>query len=65
MANSAQPPKAKITRLVCSGRRRPKLVQGRSKFIWGQTSCEAISTPNPMPITPHTTVMMANWRTTL
>src|SRR5690606_40643885 len=40
VANSAPPPKAKITRLVWIGRIRPKLIQGRSKFSCGQRSEE-------------------------
>ncbi|MNG16395.1 hypothetical protein D3C84_1003070 [compost metagenome] len=38
LANRAQPPKAKITALVCSGRKRPKLVHGKLKLSSGQTN---------------------------
>ncbi len=63
-AKSAEPPKAKITALVCSGRRRLNVVYGRSKFSSGHINWAAMMTPTSMPTTPQTTVMMENWRTT-
>ena len=65
VANRAEPPKAKITPLVCSGRRRPKLSQAVSKFSAGQYSCAAINAPTAMPTMPQTIEAIVNWRTTL
>ena len=53
VANSAEPPKAKITPLVWIGRNRPKLSHGISKFSAGQYSWAAISTPTSMPTIPQ------------
>ena len=64
-ANAARkPPKAKMTAFVCSGRRRPKVVQGSPRLAGHHASCRAMITPTSMPTIPHTTVMMVNWRTT-
>jgi hypothetical protein len=38
---------------------------GTSKLSAGQSSWAAMITPTSMPTMPQTTVMMANWRTTL
>ena len=35
------------------------------KFSSGHSSCAAMNTPTAMPTMPQTTVMIANWRTTL
>ncbi len=61
----ALPPKAKITALVCSGRRRLNVSHGTSKLRAGQSSWAAINTPTAMPTIPQMTVARANWRTTL
>ena len=52
------PPKAKITAEVCSGRRRPKLVHGRSKLSAGKASCQAMTSPTRKPTTPQNTAAM-------
>jgi hypothetical protein len=61
----ALPPNAKITALVCSGRRRPKLNHGKSKASPGQINSAAMMTPTSMPTMPQITVTMANCRTTV
>jgi hypothetical protein len=40
--NTALPANAKITALVCSGRRRPKVVQGRPRLAGHHASCRAM-----------------------
>jgi len=50
------PAKAKITALVCSGRSRPNVVQGRPRFAGHQASSRAMNTPTSIPTAPHTTV---------
>ena len=64
VAINAVPPKAKITKLVCNGRRRPNENQAVSKFKAGQASCEAMITPTLIPIMPQKIVMMASCLTT-
>ena len=59
-----EPPNAKITAFVCSGRRRLYVSQGRSKLSAGNSSCEAMITPTSIPTMPHTTVINAKLRTT-
>ena len=65
VANRAEPPKAKITAFVCSGRRRPYCSQEMPSVSAGQYSWAAMITPTSMPTTPHSTVAMANCITTL
>jgi hypothetical protein len=45
---------------VCSGRNRPKLVHGRSKFNTGRASCNAISNPTVKPAIPQNTDIAAD-----
>jgi hypothetical protein len=65
VANSAQPPNAKITAFVCSGRRRPNDSQGTPKLSSGQAIWAAMITPTSIPTMPQITVITANCRTTL
>jgi hypothetical protein len=51
------PPNAKITAEVCSGRRRPNEVHGRSKFSAGHASWHAISSPTVNPAMPQNIAM--------
>ena len=53
------PPNAKITAEVWSGRRRPKLVHGKSKFNAGQASWEAINSPTENPAIPQNIAITA------
>ena len=64
-AKIAEPPNAKITALVCSGRSLPYDSQEIPAVRSGQRSCAAIITPIRNPTIPHTTVMMVNCRTTV
>ncbi len=61
--NIALPTNAKMTALVCSGRRRPNEVNCRFKFRSGQKSWQAISSPALKPTRPQITVAIANART--
>ena len=63
---SALPPKAKITALVCSGRRRPKFTMpcAQSKFSAGKASWKAMITPTRKPTTPQKAVAITPARTT-
>jgi hypothetical protein len=65
VAKSAEPPNAKITALVCSGRNRPYESQGTPKLSSGQMSWAAMMAPTSMPTMPQTIVMTVNCRTTL
>jgi hypothetical protein len=63
---SALPPKAKITALVCSGRRRPKFRMpcDHSKFSAGKASWKAMTTPTRKPTMPQKAVAITPARTT-
>ena len=63
--NIPLPTNAKMTALVCSGRKRPKVMNCRFRFAVGQNICVAASKPAVMPTRPHTTVAIANARTTV
>ncbi len=54
------PANAKITALVCSGRSRPKLVQGSPRLAGHHASSSAMITPTSMPTRAHTTVAVKN-----
>ena len=60
---NALPAKAKMTALVCSGRRRPKDNHSVLKLKMGLASCSAISSPASMPTTPQMSVANRNLRT--
>ena len=62
-AKIALPAKAKITALVCSGRIRPKDRYSIPKFSAGKGSCNAISSPTSMPMTPQMYIASKNMRT--
>ena len=62
-AKQMLPANAKIIALVCSGRRRPNVVQGVPRLAGHQASCRAMTTPTSIPTTPHTTVAVKNLRT--
>ena len=78
-ANIMLPTKAKITALVCSGRRRPKVrnetpsalmvpkvIHSRNlPFICHQESWVAMITPTSMPTMPQKMEAIMKWRTVL
>jgi hypothetical protein len=57
------PPKAKMTALVWSGRRRPKVVHGRLRFAGHHAIWSAMMTPTSKPTAPQRTVAPKNFRT--
>ena len=63
-ANIMLPTSAKITALVCSGRRRPKVVNDVSKLSCGKLSCSAITSPTSRPTAPQPTLAQTKPRTT-
>ena len=63
--NMPLPTKAKITALVCSGRRRPKVVNGKFMLKAGKNNWQAMSSPTLNPTRPQITVAIANARTIL
>lgn len=55
------PVKAKITALVCRGRRRPKVSHGTFMLAGHQASCRAMRTPTSMPTAPQVTAAIKNF----
>src|SRR5688500_11723672 len=61
----ALPPKAKITALVCRGRRRPKLICGRPRLNFQLANSKAAQRPANMPTAPQNEVARRNQRVIL
>ena len=55
---SALPPKPKITPLVCTGRKRPKLAQALSNVRSGNASSAATQTPTNIATTAQAMLAM-------
>ena len=59
-AKMALPPKAKMAALVCSGRKRPKVMNSLPKLNCQAASCSAATSPNRKAARPHTIVAITN-----
>ena len=57
------PTNAKMTALVCSGRRRLNVVYGKPKLSAGQANCRAIHKPTSRPTAPNRIEANMNLRT--
>ena len=62
-ANIMLPTKAKMTALVWSGRRRPKLSQAWPRLACQKLSCVAMMMPTSMPTRPQMMAASMNCRT--